>query len=884
MANDDPQLWIAIEARQDRFEKSLARIQRTANDNMKQLERRAQQAGRAMDESFAGSASKIAAGMEKMFAPFLRGGVVFAGVTGAAMALKSVANSIAEVDREARKAGVSAQVWQQWSYVATATGATVDGITDALKELNIRANEFALTGKGSGAEWFDRLGYSAGEVGRKLQDPNRFIDELIGKIQKLDAGSRTRALDELFGGTGAEQLAKMLGLSVEQIQKLRSEAASFTDDQIEAAKKIDAEFETLWRNVRVYAKQAAIESVGYAEKIIRALRGEWLPGYDKQQKAYDYLFSDQAKLDQAVKQRERIQAQLKAARELPDDYFGKTTEVRQLEAALQAVEEQIIDLGGGSDELKRGLKELSDMTQRAGGAFNNTATMATNFKTALNELKSIVPELKTELDTLAKLDGIDEAFRKVVGNAQTMSQVMGAVDIANRAKSIVQFGKHDNILDLIGAAEGTDKGRGYNETLGYGAFTGGAVNLTSMSLNEVLALQKRMLAHPDNKYNSSAVGRYQIVSSTLQDAMKDLNLTGDRKFDEDTQDEIARYLLRRRGNDPAGLRNEWEGLRRVDDGTIRDAYAGTPVAAQKLAPTDAQQKAIDLANQQTEARKRLNQAIDEGLSRAQFEQSISGMSDQQKQLELAVYDRIAQAKRDGITLTDQEIAKMREKIAQTQQLNAETRNTTVSQEQLAEAGKFFEQQIGNAITGLITGTMTAEQALQQLLASLAQALLQAALLGQGPLGGLVGGKGILSGIFAGVFAAGGGYISGPGTSTSDSIPARLSDGEYVVNAAATAKHRPLLEAINSGHVRAFASGGGVDGKRVGGLAVGNTQNTTFAPAISINVEGGSKGREADQELAAKLGAEMETLLDAKMSEFAQKQMRAGGMFNRGAFG
>lgn len=65
MANDDPQLWIAIEARQDRFEKSLARIQRTANDNMKQLERRAQQAGRAMDESFAGSASKIAAGMER---------------------------------------------------------------------------------------------------------------------------------------------------------------------------------------------------------------------------------------------------------------------------------------------------------------------------------------------------------------------------------------------------------------------------------------------------------------------------------------------------------------------------------------------------------------------------------------------------------------------------------------------------------------------------------------------------------------------------------------------------------------------------------------------------------------------------------------------------
>jgi hypothetical protein len=51
----------------------------------------------------------------------------------------------------------------------------------------------------------------------------------------------------------------------------------------------------------------------------------------------------------------------------------------------------------------------------------------------------------------------------------------------------------------------------------------------------------------------------------------------------------------------------------------------------------------------------------------------------------------------------------------------------------------------------------------------------------------------------------GGYIAGPGTGTSDSIPARLSNGEYVVNAAATARNRDLLEAINSG--RGYASGG-----------------------------------------------------------------------------
>ena len=52
----------------------------------------------------------------------------------------------------------------------------------------------------------------------------------------------------------------------------------------------------------------------------------------------------------------------------------------------------------------------------------------------------------------------------------------------------------------------------------------------------------------------------------------------------------------------------------------------------------------------------------------------------------------------------------------------------------------------------------------------------------------------------------GGYISGAGTSTSDSIPARLSDGEYVINAAATRRYRPLLDKINSGPVKLAAGG------------------------------------------------------------------------------
>jgi TP901 family phage tail tape measure protein len=53
--------------------------------------------------------------------------------------------------------------------------------------------------------------------------------------------------------------------------------------------------------------------------------------------------------------------------------------------------------------------------------------------------------------------------------------------------------------------------------------------------------------------------------------------------------------------------------------------------------------------------------------------------------------------------------------------------------------------------------------------------------------------------------ADGGYIAGPGSGTSDSILSYLSNGEFVVRAAATAQHRDLLEAINN--APGFAAGG-----------------------------------------------------------------------------
>jgi TP901 family phage tail tape measure protein len=64
--------------------------------------------------------------------------------------------------------------------------------------------------------------------------------------------------------------------------------------------------------------------------------------------------------------------------------------------------------------------------------------------------------------------------------------------------------------------------------------------------------------------------------------------------------------------------------------------------------------------------------------------------------------------------------------------------------------------------------------------------------------------------------ADGGYISGPGTARSDSISAALSTGEFVVKAAATARNRPVLEAMNAGYQLTAAALPGAGG---GGFVV-----------------------------------------------------------------
>lgn len=130
-------------------------------------------------------------------------------------------------------------------------------------------------------------------------------------------------------------------------------------------------------------------------------------------------------------------------------------------------------------------------------------------------------------------------------------------------------GAPGGMLGLIAAGEGT--GSNYNETLARGLLTGGPVNLTSMTLDQIDALQTRMLRHPRNRWGSSAVGRYQFVRTRLRDLRRRYGIPGSALYSPDMQDALAKLSLSERGGSVESLRREWEGLRRVPDRDIRGA-------------------------------------------------------------------------------------------------------------------------------------------------------------------------------------------------------------------------------------------------------------------------------------------------------------------------
>lgn len=193
------------------------------------------------------------------------------------------------------------------------------------------------------------------------------------------------------------------------------------------------------------------------------------------------------------------------------------------------------------------------------------------------------------------------------------------------------------------------------------------------------------------------------------------------------------------------------------------------------------------------------------------------------------------AKADEATTYEEKVRLMNEALQKYDEEQQKINTISKLQQTSNQLAKDFSGAITDWITGAQSFGDAMKNILQQLIAKLIQAAIYATI-----VAACTGGGGGFAARWKGAFGkclATGGSVDGPGTGTSDSIPAMLSNGEYVLNAQAVDRLGvPFLNGLNTGRLRGFASGGlvGSGGAYNRPASVASSSSST-SNSITLNV-------------------------------------------------
>lgn len=494
--------------------------------------------------------------------------------------------------------------------------------------------------------------------------------------------------------------------------------------------------------------------------------------------------------------------------------------------------------------VRQRMKALADIEEKKEGVLNR-----------LEDIHSLQAEIGDDRPFDATADSARRAADEIDRATQAMSeyhksrvQGAGLADDFPSTPAVAKEGMRNFIAWLEGTAVGSHpRAKGYNTTLDYDRYTG-PQNLVGMTLNEVQALQRQMLAHPDNPHNSSAVGMYQIVGTTLRGLIREMGLTGNELFSAKLQDQMADRLIARRGRDAGGLRSEWEGLNRAGDADILAAYdADRGDREQSLA--EAATRSAEAARERAATLREVVAVGEQQLEQLRLEASLAGRSVEEQARLTFEYEALARAKQQGIDVDKELVAGGRtlRQVIEEQAVNwgrlaaaedAAARSSDAAKEkqrELADELSRYEDDIRGLFDNLKPGGAGIEafwddlgnMIIDKLWAIVLDPVWEAlATAMQGLFSGGGGGSGVGGGIFAALFAGGGGLpkraggggfsgtpravgmLEGSGGKRQDNLLFWGSRGEFMQPAAAVDHYGvEFMEAIRQRRLPKLADGG-----------------------------------------------------------------------------
>lgn len=140
--------------------------------------------------------------------------------------LDTTLSNMAQIGKTASFIGISTDALQELRYAADQSGVSIDGLEDALKEIQIRAVD-ALSGSGEAFDAFKKVDVKPKDAFGAMRDPLDLLSEVADKLKQLPThAERLWVVDSMFGDEGSKMLT-MLQNGSENLNRMRKEARLF---------------------------------------------------------------------------------------------------------------------------------------------------------------------------------------------------------------------------------------------------------------------------------------------------------------------------------------------------------------------------------------------------------------------------------------------------------------------------------------------------------------------------------------------------------------------------------------------------------------------------------------------------------------------------------
>ena len=727
------------------------------------------------------------------------------GLVSGANANGEFLDTIKEYPRYFKEAGLSAEEMVAISTQATKEGIFSDKGVDTIKEGNLRLREMTT----ATAAALDGIGISSKQVQKDLQDGSKttfqVMQEVANKLKELPQSSAAvgSAIANIFGGPGEDAglaYIEMLGdveLNMDKVKEKYGDIAKAQEDELNATKELQDAMASLFDYTGGGFEKMKAQLSTIAKKSLTAV----IKGVVQAINYFIDWYNNSILLRGVIQTLGALFVSLGSIIKA----FGNIT---------LDIFKQIARMGKGVLDLLEGIVTLDFGKAEQGlkGIFN----LAPLFKEGLGDLKKAGSEMA---------NAVVNGYNNTISNAKL---------------------EHIKPSSVDGGATSSEPVNGSKGT-------------TPAAANGSTAKTKAQRAKEEAEAKAEAERRKK-QEKELQAQIALIQF----KYNEQVMDAKKRYLAGMYDND-RDYNNDLEQLEKNMVARSIDAYvAAGQIGAEKAQEMQAKLLDImikakaDLKNQAKEIVDELNKEF-EDAEKARKDADImnGGTGEEDDAAKLERYKAFLQSKLDAYkdyAAVQEQLQKDLSDAEVKEQEEANKKKAALQEDQM----KMMADMIQTMGDGLSEFFESEDKSLHAFLKSMLTSILDAIEIAVNAYFAQILAKEIASKSWGGVASAAalmalvkaafagakalvkgfavGGYVQGAGTGTSDSIPARLSNGESVMTAKATSMFSPILSAFNQlgGGVPIVVNNGGSNiGMDMLAAAVARGYQMAPQPVVSV---------------------------------------------------